>query len=40
MIKNMTKSKAIIILIVMLLAFAGVTYVDFAGVDALSLIHI
>lgn len=30
----MTKSKAIIILIVMLLAFAGVTYVDFAGVDA------
>ena len=34
MIKNMTKSKAIIILIVMLLAFAGVTYVDFAGVDA------
>ena len=34
MIKNMTKSQAIIILIVMLLAFAGVTYVDFAGVDA------
>lgn len=34
MIKNMTKSKAIIILIVMLLALAGVTYVDFAGVDA------
>lgn len=34
MIKNMTKSKAIIILIVMLLALAGITYVDIAGVDA------
>lgn len=34
MIKNMTKRKAIIILIVMLLALAGITYVDFAGVDA------
>lgn len=34
MIKNMTKSKAIIILIVMFLALAGITYVDIAGVDA------
>ena len=34
MIKNMTKSKAIMILIVMLLALAGITYVDIAGVDA------
>ncbi|MCM1120626.1 MAG: protein translocase subunit SecD [bacterium] len=30
----MTRSKAIIILIVMILALAGITYVDFAGVDA------
>lgn len=34
MIKNMTKSKAIIILIVLVLALAGITYVDIAGVDA------
>ncbi len=34
MIKNMTKSKAIVILIVMMLALAGITYVDIAGVDA------
>lgn len=34
MIKNMTRSKAIIILIVLVLALAGITYVDIAGVDA------
>ncbi len=34
MIKNMTRSKAIVILIVLVLALAGITYVDIAGVDA------
>lgn len=32
--KNMTKSKGILVLLVMLLVLAGVTYVDLKGVDA------
>ena len=34
MIKNMTRSKAIVILIVLVLALAGITYVYIAGVDS------